>query len=80
MKNRTKMKRIMMKMNEYLCEKMDSLTAWIGALGIILMLFRWETGLFLLFLLLIFLPQAKFSDMFKSIADKIREKTEHDHK
>jgi hypothetical protein len=65
-------------MNEYLCEKLDSLTAWLGAIGIILMLFRWETGLFALFLLLIFLPEGKFSDFFKKMSDKIKEKTDHE--
>lgn len=58
---------------------MDSLTAWIGAIGIILALFRWETGLLILFVLLIFLPEAKFSEFFQKLSGEIKEKTNHDH-
>jgi hypothetical protein len=66
-------------MNEFLCKKMDSLTAWIGTIGIFLALFRWETGLLILFVLLIFLPESKFSDFFKKVSGEIKEKASHNH-
>lgn len=66
-------------MNEFICGKLDSLTAWIGAIGIVLALIRWETGLLVLFLLLIFLPEQKFSDFFKKASVTIKEKVDHDH-
>lgn len=66
-------------MNEFLCNKMDSVTSWIGAIGLILALFRWETGLLMLFAVLIFLPDAKFSGFFAKISGEIKEKTHHDH-
>ena len=66
-------------MNEFLCKKMDSLTAWIGAIGIVLALIKWETGLFVLFILLILLPDAKFSQFFKKVSGKIKNEIKHSH-
>lgn len=64
-------------MTEFLCKKLDSLTAWIGAIGLVLFLIHWQSALFILFIALIVLPESKFSDFFKKAAKEVRVKTDH---
>ena len=66
-------------MNEFICKKLDSLTAWIGAIGLVLLIIHWTSALFILFVALIIMPESKFSDFFKKAAKEVKEKTHHDH-
>lgn len=66
-------------MNEYLCEKMNSLTAWLGIIGMVLLVCHLFSWLFLLFVLLIVIPDAKFSHAFARLSNFIKSKVGHDH-
>jgi len=58
---------------EFIKSKLDSPNAWIGAIGLILFFLGLHTFLFVLFILLIVLPEANFSDWFSKGAAKIRD-------
>lgn len=66
-------------MNEYLCEKMNSLTAWLGVIGLILLICHMFSWLFLLFVLQILVPDTKFSQLFKSVSNFIKKEVNHHH-
>jgi hypothetical protein len=61
-------------MRDFLLNKLDSVNAWIGAIGFVLVLLKFNTMLFIFFSLLILLPDTKFTDLFKLVSDEIRKK------
>lgn len=60
----------------YLLAQADKVTAWIGFIGIALLLLNLTSFLALLFLALIILPQDSFSKTFAQWASNLREKKE----
>ncbi len=58
---------------KYFLDQLDKSTAWIGFIGLIFLLIGWATGLFFLFIALIMLPEAHFSEKFKAWTKAIRE-------
>ena len=61
------------KIKAYILGRLDNVTAWVGALGIIFQLLGLHTLLFGLFVLLIILPQANFTNFFGGAAKTIRD-------
>lgn len=61
------------KIKKYLLSQADKLTAWIGFIGLALLFVNWTSALFILFVALVVLPEAKFSDTFKEWTKKIKE-------
>lgn len=51
----------------------DEMTTWVGAIGLFLQFIGWQSGLFFLFVALLVLPDARFSETFKEWTKKIRE-------
>jgi hypothetical protein len=57
----------------YLLDQMNKTTAWIGVIGILLQVFHLQSAMFVLFVLLIVLPETSFSSTFKEWAQKLRD-------
>ena len=63
----------MEKFVNYLKAQMDKTTAWIGAIGLVLFFLGLHSLLFVLFILLIILPESNFSDWAKKGAQSVRD-------
>lgn len=63
----------MNKLISYLLSRADSVTAWIGFIGIVLQFLKLDHLLEILFLALIVLPEGNFSALFKNLTEKIKE-------
>ena len=61
------------KFTGYLLNQADKLTAWIGIIGLVLLFLGLNSLLFALFIALIILPEAHFSDAFKGWTKKLRD-------
>lgn len=57
----------------YLLGQADKLTAWIGCIGLVLLFLGFTSILALLFVALVVLPEAHFSQVFKGWTTKLRE-------
>ncbi|MEI7578596.1 MAG: hypothetical protein WCJ58_00995 [bacterium] len=57
---------------KFLIKQLDKTTALIGLIGLFFQLINWHSGLFFLFVALLFLPEASFSEKFKLWTDKIK--------
>lgn len=62
----------MKKITNYLLGQADKMTAWIGFIGLILLFSHFTSALLLLFIALIVLPEAQFSDLFKEWTKSLR--------
>ncbi len=63
----------MEKFFNYCIAQLDKMTAWIGLIGIICLMLGMHTALAIIFVLLIVLPEAEFSELFKRWTKGIRE-------
>jgi hypothetical protein len=63
----------MFDIKKYLLGRTDSVTAWIGAIGLVLWLLNIKSFLFLLFVALIVLPEGHFRNTFGKWAEKAKE-------
>ena len=61
-----------MKFVKYLFNRLDNTTAWIGIIGLTLMLLQFHTALIILFVLMFVLPEGNFSDLFKGWTRELR--------
>lgn len=60
------------KFTDYLLARADNVTAWIGVIGLVLFFLHLWSLLFVLFILLIVLPEGKFSGVFKGWTTDLR--------
>lgn len=58
---------------KYILSRLDNTTAWIGVIGLVLLVFNLHTLLVALFVALFFIPEGNFSDMFKKLTKEIRD-------
>ncbi|MBP3955371.1 hypothetical protein J8F10_08770 [Gemmata sp. G18] len=62
----------MEQVKNYLLGQADKLTAWIGCIGLVLLFLGFTSILALLFIALVVLPEAQFSQVFKAWTAKLR--------
>lgn len=55
----------------FIKKQLNKTTAWIGLVGIFFQLINLYSGLFFLFVALIFLPESSFSETFKKWSESI---------
>ncbi len=60
------------KLVKYVISRLDDTTAWIGLIGLTLLLLNLHSALIGLFILLFFLPSGNFSDLFKTWTKGVR--------
>lgn len=63
----------MEKIKKYLLAQADKMTAWIGFIGVLLLLAGMHSLLIVLFVALIALPESQFSEIFKAWTKKIKD-------
>lgn len=57
----------------YVLTRLDDPTAWIGIIGLLLMLFGFHSALGMLFVILLVFPETQFNSFFKEWAQKLRD-------
>lgn len=63
-----------MNIKKYILQRSTNTTAWIGVIGLALIMFRLDGLMFLLFLALIVLPEATFAGRAKAMSGKLHQK------
>lgn len=63
---------------KYILSRLTNTTAWIGVIGLVLLIFNMHTALAILFMLLFFLPEANFTDLFAGWTKEIKHIAEED--
>lgn len=64
---------------KFILGRLDNTTAWIGLIGLALLIFHFHGLLAILFIALFFIPEGSFTGIFKAITAKLR-KTAEEHK
>lgn len=67
------MEKVLTKIKNYIVSRLDQTTAWVGLIGLVLLMLGLHSFLFILFVLLVCLPESSFSDIFKKWTGDIRD-------
>lgn len=63
----------MRRITEYFLNRADNVTAWIGVIGLILLALHLGSFLFILFIVMIILPETSFSNLFGGWTKELRD-------
>lgn len=61
---------------KYLFGRLSNTTAWIGVIGLVLLLLGFHTALVVLFVLLFLLPEGNFTELFKGWTQSLQKTVE----